>query len=282
MILSSTRLEYPLNHDIRNDLVGSCDGMLCFCAPNGACLVWNPSIRTSIELPPLEHIKVESLGFGYDILTETYKVVIVIFASSCHARVVVQTLGTNSWRSIEDFTGPSYFQEFGKFVSGTINWLAGSWSANNWSNLFINSLDLVKESWSKLCLPDVYDPTLGVLRDCLCVLYEKQFFWDVWVMKEHGNNESWTRLFNIPIPVHNGGLGYVPRNHSRNISEDDEGIMLQSLPSFTNLVVYKEYGFNDDIFTIFCIGNNQARMLPEIYHEPVVCAESLISPCFQY
>jgi len=40
--------------------------------------------------------------------------------------------------------------------------------------------------------------TLGVVRDCLCVFARGGLFLDVWIMKEYGNEESWTKLYGVP------------------------------------------------------------------------------------
>ena len=62
---------------------------------------------------------------------------------------------------------------------------------------FILSLDLEKESYQQLLLPDFENGswTLGVVRDCLCVFATSDMFWDVWIMKEYGNEKSWTKLY---------------------------------------------------------------------------------------
>jgi len=41
--------------------------------------------------------------------------------------------------------------------------------------------------------------TLGVLRDCLCILAGngRQMVSDIWLMKEYGKRESWTKLFSV-------------------------------------------------------------------------------------
>jgi F-box interacting protein len=57
-------------------------------------------------------------GFGYDHVTNNYKVVGVSLNE-----VSVYTLGTNFWRRIQDFPSHSRANDrSGVFVSGTINW----------------------------------------------------------------------------------------------------------------------------------------------------------------
>ncbi|MCI61556.1 F-box family protein, partial [Trifolium medium] len=74
---------------------------------------------------------------------------------------------------IQDFPYGVPFESSGKFVSGTVNWLA-------WKDWFkscvIVSLDLEKESYQEIMQPDYgveieIVRTLVVLRDCLSILH---------------------------------------------------------------------------------------------------------------
>jgi len=84
-------------------------------------------------------------------------------------------------------------------VSGTINWLACKDQTRQKSPCFIVSLNLGNESYQEVLQLDYGEVdssnflTLGVLRDCLCMIFDH----DVWVMKEYENKESWTKLFTI-------------------------------------------------------------------------------------
>ncbi|PNX81660.1 F-box protein, partial [Trifolium pratense] len=104
-------------------------------------------------------------------VSDNYKVVVVLPVfddiSSGHNKYQfkVHTLGTDSWKrsiSVFSFDG-NWTQPSGKYV----------------------------------LLPDHFEgeayPHLSVFRDCLCLIYGE----DVWVMKEYGNKESWTKLFTI-------------------------------------------------------------------------------------
>jgi hypothetical protein len=65
----------------------------------------------------------------------------------------------------------------------------------------IVSLGLEKDSYQNLLLPDKVEidgSTLGLLRDCLCIFTNSYEFLDVWVLKDYGNQESWTKLYHIP------------------------------------------------------------------------------------
>jgi hypothetical protein len=65
---------------------------------------------------------------------------------------------------------------------------------------FIVSLELKKETYQKLSQPDLEKNhwTLGVLDDCLCIFSSGDTFFDVWIMMEYGNKESWTKLYHVP------------------------------------------------------------------------------------
>lgn len=234
-----------------------------------------------MKSPPLENIKsgysvIEtSLGFGYDRLTESYKAVKMIFDADhgLKTRVMIHTFGTSFWRRMEVDFCP--VDKTGTFAYGTIYWIASVvWDSKK---RFIVCLDVGKESFQELRLPKLDDLnlTLGVLRDCLCVVSHEQLFWDIWVIKEHG--KCWTKLFSIPEDC-----SCFPLNQPHYISEDKEELL--PLSSFRGLVVYRRATPTDKVTRIFYIENIKAWILPEMSYsyEPVVYTESLISPCPQY
>jgi len=151
--------------------------------------------------------------------------------------VKVHTLDTYFWKSIQEcpFDAVST-RQCGKFVSGTINWLTYidiSWQ----SARSIVSFDLEKESCRKVLPPDdegvdVSNLTLGVLRDFLCIVSGN----DIWIMKEYGIQESWTKLFtvsNMQDPSKSNKLFKVLYTF-----EDDQ-VLLECFGKYKrNLVVY--------------------------------------------
>jgi len=99
-------------------IVASCNGILCIADFNQTfsipALLWNPSIRKFKELPLLQKPKVMgdinlTFGFGYDSLTDNYKVVVVLryfvrdsnVSYTNKTNVKVHTLGTFFWKSIQ-------------------------------------------------------------------------------------------------------------------------------------------------------------------------------------
>ncbi|TKY72079.1 F-box protein [Spatholobus suberectus] len=100
---------------------------------------------------------------------------------------MIGTLGTDFWRRIREF--PSLVP--------------------------LPQSENLKESYKEVLQPDyeretMHNLTLHVLRDCLCVLDHGDRFFDVWLMKDYGKKESWTKLYRVPyfrkleicLPVH--------------------------------------------------------------------------------
>ncbi|XP_057444816.1 F-box/kelch-repeat protein At3g23880-like [Lotus japonicus] len=150
-------------------------------------------------------------------LSVRYKVVAVL-----HYETDTGVTGkTNAWREIQDFPSCVPFTGTGKFVNGTLNSLV-----SDESNWFINSLDLGKESYQKLLPPDDGNEPenfLGVLKDCLCVMCGDSLVWNVWLMKEYGNQKSWTKLFSVAMELlpHYKGLRAI------HISENNQVLVVK-------------------------------------------------------
>ncbi|AES62933.2 F-box protein interaction domain protein [Medicago truncatula] len=246
--------------------------MLCFGIDESLALLCNPSIRKFKILPPLQNQNPYRsylqtfYTLVYDRFTDNYKVITVSFCKK--VEVNTHTLGTDYWKRIQDIPYQCFIQGLGVFVSDTVNWLAYDICSSLWH---IVSLDLNKESYRKLLQP-LYNErlntsiTLEVLRDCLCILSHGDKFSDIWIMKEYGNEESWTKLFSIPYMEGRGFLGYC---QSVYISEDDQVLMqFLKMGKFSLLV----YDSKNDTLKIPEIQNVNGRMTPNTY------IESLISP----
>lgn len=185
---------------------------------------WNPTLRLRSEdspnlTPPTSNDNMLSrvhFGFGYDDLSDTYKVVAVFW--NCIAQKMeakVHCMGDSSWRNTlacHDF--PILLQRtiVGPFVNGSVNWLTYHnlnchlYERENVTinQLLIFSLDLEKETCKYILLPDSTTVVsqdllkLAVLRGCLCFYYNHmRTHFVLWEMKEFGVQESWTQLVNV-------------------------------------------------------------------------------------
>ncbi|XP_016172374.1 F-box/kelch-repeat protein At3g23880-like [Arachis ipaensis] len=97
----------------------------------------------------------------------------------------------------------------GTFVTGTgtLNWVATKIASFitypvHQTTIVVLSFNFGNESYGQIALPNVdeggmihYEPVLLTLRNSLCVCHGyKNSVWDLWMMKEYGNEDSWTRM----------------------------------------------------------------------------------------
>ncbi|XP_045810226.1 uncharacterized protein LOC123904635 [Trifolium pratense] len=107
-----------------------------------------------------------ALAFGYDYVTDNYKVVAVLEPNISgdlveKTEVKVNILSTNSWKNIQEFP----FDSTPCDPAGLIGWLLN----------------------------------IGMKVHALLIAYALVMYGhDIWIMKEYGNNESWTKLFSVP------------------------------------------------------------------------------------
>ena len=244
--------------------------------PPRLAVLYDPCIRKAKKLPSLDLPREEGsnlFAFAYDPFIDNYKVVFVFcyggkYNVACKTQVEVHTLGTDSWRRINDF--PSMFRcdRHGVFVSGTVNWLTYCNSSRNLC--VIVSLHLGKESYEEILHPDSGNfniSTLDILRDCLCIFSRKKnySFGDVWLMKEYGNKESWIKLIRLPY-FGDFGFAYTRIVY---ISDDDNRVLLVFREHHKlKWIVYDSK--NDTIKSLKI--QDLSRVESEVY------VESLISP----
>lgn len=224
---------YQFN-DKNHFVVGVCNGLVCLLNSLDRddyeeywVRFWNPATRTMSEDSPrlsLHWRKYKTgrndwvcgyprCGFGYDGLSDTYKVVIILSNVKLQrTEVRVHCVGDTRWR--KTLTCPVFpFMEQldGKFVGGTVNWLALHMSSSyyRWEDVNVNeivifSYDLKTQTYKYLLLPDGLsevphvEPILGVLKGCMCLSHEhRRTHFVVWQMMDFGVEKSWTQLLNV-------------------------------------------------------------------------------------
>ena len=271
---------YSINHDypgrdlgVINEIVGSYNGLVCICIRDmekDTIFVWNPSIRESRMLPsrPFEQLfYLVSYAFGYDSITDDYKVVRVVSCSVDELyeyKVEVFSLKSNSWRKIRNFPYLLFIDEAGKHVNGSINW-AVSRDRNN-DHWFIASLNLATESYQVVQQPDcaveTMKPILRVLGGQLCVMFEYDETIDLWIMQEYGVKESWRKLVTVPFysdPLH--------ANYAKPLFYLKDGAIL--IDFYGMLVLYNFHRNESTSPMIYGVHH---------YHEVQVYLESMVSP----
>jgi uncharacterized protein YneR len=133
---------------------------------------------------------------------------------------------------------------------------------------FIVSFNLGNECYQKIDLPgdlskvDECKSHLTVFKDSLCMISGE----NVWVMKEYGNKESWTKLFTISCMRDPFASSY-PHIKGIHVFEDEQVLLVYESPD-------KRFGH------ISYNHKNDTSKLIELEDIPEVCVESLISPCF--
>ncbi|MED6133393.1 hypothetical protein PIB30_027817 [Stylosanthes scabra] len=242
---AAPRNPFTCFENMANFLCGSCDGMFCMAATPTSPIVWNPSTGKFKELPRVGQANSITYVFGYDHVSDSYKVAAILnhgrIGNTDEHRVdhFVHTLGTNDWRRIHGLPCFVIEDDSGKFVNGTLNWLA--YDTNDIFSIVIASLDLATEIYQKIMPPvqrtlrGVKSFRSGVLNGSLCIVTNLGLVAHYWVMKEHGNGDSWTLLFRIPYYV--VGFSKTLRICMAPICVSDDGdeILLENLGK---LVVY--------------------------------------------
>ncbi|XP_049403407.1 F-box/kelch-repeat protein At3g23880-like [Solanum stenotomum] len=205
-ITEALDLDCPMKYPHQRVYVsGSVNGLVCLTDRFDGLVLWNPSIRKFkkvLDFVPTQMCRCWSMcGFGYDEVHDDYKVV-GIFSSmiKSYFEAVIYSLKNDSWRTLEDFKPGMSYCSSSKFVNGKLHWIImrkGRWG--------IMSIDLVDEKWGKVELPcsnKEGDLKLGVLGNDLSVVCKnhERTHSDVWVMKEYGFKESWTKLYTIRYP----------------------------------------------------------------------------------
>ncbi|XP_017233353.1 F-box/kelch-repeat protein At3g23880, partial [Daucus carota subsp. sativus] len=207
-------------------VVGYCNGLVCLACFDGSVFLWNPSTTESTRLPKYG-IPHTVFGFGYDERKDDYKVFTII--GDRENKVSVYSSNSGCWRVIGEFPfGKLSFETCrGQFAFGALHWLVNQGDRRK---DIIVALDMNTETHREVLQPDfgedVYDLTLGTLGNSLSVVCQYKSGADIWVMKEHGVAESWTKLFTFWIPV---DLPWKPRIRPICMLVNGDVIMLSDL-----------------------------------------------------
>ncbi|KAM3202926.1 hypothetical protein P3L10_030552 [Capsicum annuum] len=199
-------LDYPVKQPKRIvRVLGSVNGFNFYRIWFNSLVLWNPSTGKYKQLPDLMPTQMVTTGycfnygFGYDEVHNDYKIVALFREISKHCvDAKIYSLKSDSWRILDDAQGEMLYDGSGKLVNGKLHWVTivdGGWS--------IMSIDMVDEKCRKVEQPyygvDQFSLTLGVLGSDMCVLCSHERT-DVWVMKDYGVKESWTKMYTIKSP----------------------------------------------------------------------------------
>ncbi|KAJ4822580.1 hypothetical protein Tsubulata_018839 [Turnera subulata] len=221
---------HPLYNGGGTDVLGSCNGLVALRNSERKLAFYNVSTRKSKLLPVSEVAAPNGVktgyvfyGFGYDSVSDDYKLLrmahLVVEDDEddvCHYgyQVSVYSLRTDSWKRIEGLPRclnflhrPFYHlmhrRGYGMHASGALHWVLPQSPPLVMEDSII-SFDLGVEAFREIELPDYgnreLSPNLdlGELDGCLCLVCNyRSVGVDVWMMKEYGVKESWTKLFTV-------------------------------------------------------------------------------------
>ncbi|KAF7113722.1 hypothetical protein RHSIM_RhsimUnG0110700 [Rhododendron simsii] len=244
----------PTGHH-RTKIFGTCHGLIClsYGLSNGRedLAIWNPSTRRFQKFSFREvginfmgySAYFTTSGFGYDSVTDDYKVVRSLeFLSprKIGTLVKVYNMNSNSWREVKGF--PYSHRKDGRcgvFVGGALHWVvslnpsdtananlvaAFDLTAEDYLNPNANlvaAFDLTAEDYQLVPQPEFSDKNFHIniaeLGGCLCILCNyREVRVDVWVMKDYGYKESWSKLFCVVEPEVIRSLEFlIPLGYSR-------------------------------------------------------------------
>lgn len=200
------------------DVIGSCDGLLALSNLNHDNVVlFNVSTRKHRILPKYladpgfgSNPFMTTCGFGrvgYD----DYKVVRIASSRTLQkTNVSIWSLKTETWRKVVELS-PSQlnFNGMAALLHCNLNWLVCVNAIHEIHEGFENepqfilSFDLETESLVSMSLPDEigYMLYLTVREEWLCVVenIDSVYYHNIWVMKEYGVKESWTKIYFLSL-----------------------------------------------------------------------------------
>lgn len=199
--------------DYGTEVWGSCNGLLCLANSLDTLAVWNFATRKSRKLPYASiefkdlnrYVDTRIYGFGYDKISDDYKVLRIVVLKGKDGNVFdnevkVYSLKSHAWHRVQKFPKcPNLKRTLGILASGCLHWVVTDSSIKGGK---IVMFDLEREVFGSVEQPDYEDMSflmgLQSLDGCLsisCNYYQDHV--DIWVMKEYGVKESWTKLLSI-------------------------------------------------------------------------------------
>ncbi|XP_059309992.1 F-box/kelch-repeat protein At3g23880-like [Lycium ferocissimum] len=287
-VIEASDLDYTMkNSGGYFRVVGFVNGLICLEGGTRNLFLWNPTIKKYKELPYYIRILKRNTkaiyGFGYDEFHDDYKVVcglsIYQHGNLPLVEVKVYSLKSDSWKSMDDFEDGVRFRNSGPFLNGKLHWTTscglGKYSPRGpWG---IISIDMADEKWEKIEPPchgkkEEFGFALGVLGNNLSVLYMNYLIRiNLWVTKEYGIKESWTKMYTIKCLSDLETCFHFPSCY---MSKKGEILVLYGTYGMihnqedTPSVIKKIYNPKDDSISYTKVTN---LWMTEIYIESLVC-----------
>nr|XP_011466133.1 PREDICTED: F-box protein CPR30-like [Fragaria vesca subsp. vesca] len=204
------------------EVIGTCNGLVglaissSYIDPCPPVILWNPSIRKFGFLPSpsraVECYRYESYSLCYDSRIGDYKVVRIVMEPDREVEVEVWSLARGTWKSLSNVPAdfPPYTDRTA-FVNGAFHWVQRHHTRKGEMDedctVSVVALDMVDESFRNVEIrqgfcrdyPPMISKYHGGGDHLWLALFEIQgnSSFDLWVMKEYGVVESWTKLFDV-------------------------------------------------------------------------------------
>uniref|UniRef100_A0A2N9IQT9 F-box domain-containing protein n=1 Tax=Fagus sylvatica TaxID=28930 RepID=A0A2N9IQT9_FAGSY len=194
-------------------IAGFCNGIFLLLSYDDTVLyLWNPSIRKSKKLLPstIGRNQLFTLGFAYHSQNNDFKILRIVCHKGCWPMAEVYTLSTDSWREVvvpvdylfRSFSQSNLSRSFSFFFNGALHKVVDCVKPG-----FILSFDVNDETFCKMMLPQHYldefeEPfeQLAEFKGLLALFVFNNDVYDfdrishIWVMREYGVFESWTKI----------------------------------------------------------------------------------------
>ncbi|KAM7497939.1 hypothetical protein LguiA_022353 [Lonicera macranthoides] len=215
------KLDFPfVSRNVCFNIIGTCNGLVCLSDDHGTntdLILWNPSIKKSVTLtlpnPSFVRESHGHFGFGINPITSEYKIVRLVYLYTYRPpKVELFELCTGSWRNINtrDFSVIIYPHARQAFLNGVVHWTGYNPNkAGGSRDILIVSFDMRNDSLGVLmvppCVRQYWDHCLTrvtVFGEWLAFLHpDGDYYWCLWVMKDYGVENSWTKQFSVDVRV---------------------------------------------------------------------------------
>ncbi|XP_059654410.1 F-box protein CPR1-like [Cornus florida] len=244
------------------------NGILCLCDPSYRFALWNPATREFRSLPELSPNFLpdmvsgqETYGFGFDPITNDYKVVWIWNTwDPCKEinspyEAAVYTLSTDSWRYLDHVALP--YPIIDTPLSNTcINRVYHWFAMDNDRHALILSFDMGNELFHEISHITRYSKhaVLAAYNNSLALInYDSFSTVDIWAMMEEG---CWTKQSTLQLPDFIEGL----------------------LGFWTNGQIFMESEGGDSHVALYDLETREIKKFAsEIWAECLVYRESLVS-----
>ncbi|PIA31523.1 hypothetical protein AQUCO_04900079v1 [Aquilegia coerulea] len=209
-------LEYGENHLINvvkipffgfqfHRILGSCNGLV-FVANMGMMYLWNPSTREYKLVPfspqPTKSATSSTYGFGYNAITKDYEIIMISAFFShqpYYSRYNIYSLRNNSWGgTFQDMSPYVETHDMGYLFNDALHWEGTRCQS-------IIAFDIADRNFREFPIAPTSEPrflaiTMASINGCFSIGIHFRFGVEIWMMKDYGVEESWTKMIKFSRP----------------------------------------------------------------------------------